>query len=193
MLPEYFAIVGAIIASVGGISYLIDTIRGKVKPNRVTWILWGLFPLITFAAQRSEGVGGLSWVSFAAAFTPLLIFAASFLNSKAYWKTEVVDYYCLAFGLVGIALWAVTKNANLAILFSILADLSAGIPTIRKSYTHPHTESWKAFGLVLAGFTVSLLSIHEWTFANYAFVVYLVLINVLLTALAIRRPEAARV
>ncbi|MGB4956878.1 MAG: hypothetical protein WBO49_00330, partial [Candidatus Saccharimonas sp.] len=87
MIPEYFAIIGAVIASLGGLYYLYETIVGKAKPNRVTWLLWGLFPMITFVAQRSQGVEGLSWATFAAGFTPLLVVIASFFNKKAYWKT----------------------------------------------------------------------------------------------------------
>ena len=83
MLPEYFAIIGAVIGSIGGLYYLHETIIGKAKPNRVTWLLWGLFPMIIFAAQRAQGVEGLSWASFAAGFTPILILLASFLNKEA--------------------------------------------------------------------------------------------------------------
>lgn len=189
MLPSYFALIGAAVAGVGGVAYLIDTIRGKVQPNRITWILWALFPMITFVAQLVQGVGGIVWVSFVSGFTPILIVIASFFSAKAYWKTEKIDYYCLALGLIGITLWALTKNANLAILFSIFADLAAAAPTIRKAYLHPHTESWAAFGLSSIGFALGLLSIHVWIFSNYAFVAYLFVSQFILLLLAVRKPH----
>jgi hypothetical protein len=52
MLPEYCAIIGAIIGSLGGFYYLYETIAGKAQPNRITWLLWGIFPMVIFAAQR---------------------------------------------------------------------------------------------------------------------------------------------
>lgn len=55
MLPEYFAIIGAIIGSLGGFYYLYETIVGKAQPNRVTWLLWGIFPMVIFVAQRAQG------------------------------------------------------------------------------------------------------------------------------------------
>ncbi len=186
MLPEYFALVGALIASIGGFVYLYETIRGTAQPNRVTWLLWFLLPMIAFVAQRAEGVGTVSWVTFASGFTPLLIVFASFFNRKAYWKTVPLDYACMAFAFVGIALWAITKDANLAILFSIATDFAAGFPTLRKSYTHPETESWSAYAISTLGFSIGMLAIHTWTFANYAFVAYLVLMNGALALLAFR-------
>ena len=137
MLPEYFAVIGAIIGSIGGFKYLYDTIKGTARPNRVTWLLWGLLPMVIFVAQRTQGVEGVSWVSFAAGLTPLLIFAASFLNKNAYWQTTSLDYLCMAIAFVGIGLWAIAREANTAILFSIIADAAAAVPTVIKAYKYP--------------------------------------------------------
>lgn len=189
MLPEYFVIVGAVLNSIGGLYYLYETITGKAKPNRITWILWGIFPLITFAAQRSQGVEAISLVSLASGLTPLLIVAVSFFNKRAYWKTRPLDYWCMSVGFIGIILWALTDNANLAIGFSIFADAAAAIPTILKAYKHPETESWIAFAIGTLGFAVSLLAIHSWTFENYAFVSYLFILNGLVAILAFRKPS----
>ena len=186
MLPESFAVVGAVIASLGGFQYLYATIKGRAKPNRVTWLLWGLLPMVIFVAQRTQGVEGLSWVSFTAGFTPFLILAASFMNRNAYWQTTTFDYICMAFALLGIALWAITKDANTAIVFSVAADVAAGLPTLIKAYTHPETESWLGYTISAAGFVVSTLAIHSWNFANYGFVVYVAILNGLLAVLAFR-------
>lgn len=177
MLPESFAVLGAIVGSLGGCYYLYETLAGKAQPNRITWLLWGVFPMVIFAAQRAQGVAGLSWASFAAGFTPLLIVAASFFNRKAYWKSEPRDYYLMAAAVLGIVLWAMTANSNLAILFSLLADVLAGIPTLIKAHRHPHSESWIAYAISALGFGICLMSIQAHTFGNTAFVVYLFLLN----------------
>jgi hypothetical protein len=191
VLPEYFAIIGAVIGSIGGVYYLYETIIGKAKPNRVTWLLWGLFPMVIFIAQRAQGVEGLSWASFVAGFTPILILLASFLNKKAYWKTQPRDYYLMAAAVAGIVLWALTDDPNLAILFALVADLVAGLPTVIKSYRHPETESWIAYAISTLGFGMGVLAIQTFTFENYAFIGYLFLLNGLLALLASRRSSSA--
>lgn len=186
MLPEYFAIVGALIASLGGLYYLYETIVGKAQPNRITWLLWGIFPMVIFVAQRAQGVEGISWASFVAGLSPLLVVGASFLNEKAYWKGEPRDYYLMAAAIVGIALWAITDDPNLAILFSLLADVLAGVPTLIKSYRHPQSESWIAYAISTVGFGISLLSIQAYDFQNAAFVTYLFVMNATFALLASR-------
>ncbi len=186
MLPEYGAIAGAAIGSLGGLYYLGETLRGRAQPNRVTWLLWGVFPLIIFAAQRAQGVGEVSWVSFAAGFTPLLVVAASFLNRNAYWKSEPRDYALMAAALLGILLWALTRNPNLALLLALLADLLASLPTLIKSHRHPHSESWIAYAVSAFGFGISLLSIRIHNLETTAFAAYVFLLNGGLALLASR-------
>ena len=152
MLPEYFAVVGAIIGSLGGLYYLVETIRGNAQPNRITWLLWGIFPMVIFVAQRAQDVESQSWTSLVAGLTPLLVVAASFFNKKAYWKSEPRDYYLMAAAIVGIILWAITDEPNLALLFALLADVLAGIPTLIKSYRYPESESWIAYAISAFGF-----------------------------------------
>jgi hypothetical protein len=186
MIPEYYAVIGAIIGSIGGLYYLYDTVIGRAQPNRVTWFLWGLFPMIIFVAQRAQGVEGLSWASFAAGFMPFLILLASFLNEKAYWKTEPKDYALMAAAVFAFVLWALTDNPNLAILFALVADFLAGLPTLLKAYRYPGTESWVAYAISTVGFGVAILAIPSFTFENYAFITYLFLLNLFLAAFSSR-------
>lgn len=190
MLPEYFAIISAIVASLGGLYYAYETITGKTQPNRVTWLLWGFFPMITFVAQRVQGVQGLSWVTFAAGFTPFLILLASFLNKKAYWRTRKEDYYIMGAAVVGLILWMVTDDPNLAIVFAIVADFLAGLPTLIKAYKHPETESWFAYAICMLGLGVGVLAIQSYVFENYAFIIYLCVMNGSLAILSFRKRPA---
>jgi hypothetical protein len=186
MLPEYCAILGALVGSLGGFYYLYETIVGKAQPNRITWLLWGIFPMVIFVAQRAQGVAGLSWASFVAGFTPLLIVAASFFNRKAYWKSGPRDYYLMAAAVVGLLLWAITHTPNLALLFSLLADMLAGLPTLIKAYRHPHSESWMAYAISALGFGISFLSVQSYNLENTAFIAYVFLLNGALAVLASR-------
>jgi hypothetical protein len=189
MLPENFAIIGAIIGSLGGLYYLYDTIVGNAQPNRVTWLLWGIFPMVIFVAQRAQGVESLSWTSFVAGFTPFLIVAASYFNKKAYWKSSPRDYYLMAAALVGIILWAITDNPNLALLFSLLADMLAAIPTLIKSYSHPRSESWIGYAISAFGFGISLLSVQTYNFETATFVAYVFILNAAFAVLASRNRK----
>ena len=183
MLDEKWVILGAVLNFSGTATYLIETLKGKVKPNKMTWLLWALAPLVAFSAEISQGVGLQSLLTFMVGFGPLLIFIASFINKEAYWKISRLDYFCGGFSVLGLLLWATTKNGNLAIAFSILADGLAGVPTIIKSWRAPETENATVFLLAGISALITLLTIDVWNFEHYAFPAYILLICALLFSL----------
>lgn len=183
MINENFVYLGLFITSLGGLQYLILTLQGKVQPNRVSWLLWGVAPLIAFAAEVKQGVGLQSLLTFLLGFEPLLIFFASFVNKKSYWKLSNFDKFCGAFSIIGLILWQLTGVGNIAILFSILADGMAALPTVIKSFHFPETESAFAYATAAIGSIITILTIKEWNFATYGFPIYVVIICSLLTIL----------
>lgn len=183
MIPEYFVYLSLVINSVAGLSYLMYTLQGKVKPNKVTWFLWGVIPMVAFAAQIKEGVGVQSLLTFSIGFIPLIIFAASFINKKAYWKISRLDKACGAFSVLGILLWIATGQGIMAILFSLLADGMAAVPTIIKAFKVPETESYIAYFLTTIASIITILTIKDWNFATYSFPIYIFVINLLLAFL----------
>ena len=189
MIPEYFALVGSLFASTGGFYYLYCTIKGTVQPNKITWFFWGAFPMIAFAAQYAQDVGFVLWATFAAGFTPFLIVVAASFNKDAYWEIKTQDYLFAAIGVVGVILWQITDEPNLALTFALLDDLAVAWPTITKAFTNPESESWKAFSLGSLGFLIAFMSVQVWTYENYAFVLYLFLVNTLIMMLAARKPK----
>lgn len=183
MLHPNFVIVGTILGSLGTLAYIIDTIKGRVKPNRVSFLLWSIAPFIAFAAMLKQGVGISSLMTFSTGFLPLLVFIASFVNKKAEWKITSFDIVCGFLSLLGLALWLITKVGNVAIIFSILADGLAAIPTIRKAYYYPETEiAWPWFATSL-GIIFTLLTLKSWTFADYGFILYILIVDTLIAVL----------
>lgn len=183
MINENFVFLGAAIGIAGGLSYLIDTIKGKVKPNKVTWLLWALAPLIAFTAQIQEGVGLESVLTFSVRIMPLLIFVASFFNKKSEWKLCKFDIICGSFSVLGIIAWIITNDAILAILFAIIADGLASLPTIVKSWKEPETENSLAFLTAGINSAIALLIIKDWNFATAGFTIYIFSVCVLLYVL----------
>ncbi len=183
MLPEYFVVFGAILSFFGALSYVIDTIKGKTKPNKVTWFLWTLAPLIAFYAQIQQGVGLAALLTFMVGFNPLLIFLASFVNRKSQWKIGKLDIVCLILSIVGLVLWQVTQIGNIAIFFALFADAIAGLPTMIKSWKFPETENYKGYLTSGISASITLLTINVWRFEYYAFSLYIFIASFILFVL----------
>jgi hypothetical protein len=182
MLNQGFVIVGTLIGAAGSIAYLGDTIRGKIKPNKVSFLLWSVAPLIAFAAQIKQGVGLESLMTFSTGFLPLLTFIASFTNKNAKWKLTRFDIACGILSIAGLVLWLVTKVGNVAIFFSIVADALAALPTLVKAYKHPETELAWPWAATCVGVVLTLLTLPELTFANSGFIMYIFVLDMLIFA-----------
>ncbi len=180
MINENFVFLGMFIQLAGSFIYIKEIIKGKVKPNRMTWLLWAFAPMIAFAAQISEGAGLRSVQAFASGFGPLLIVIVSFATKKAYWRLKRSDYFFGLLSLLGLLLWFMTGEGILAIIFAIAADLFAGIPTIHKIYRHPDTENSAVFGLGIISSIITMLTITSWRFEEYGFSLYILLICIVL-------------
>jgi hypothetical protein len=168
---------GAAIQLVGILSYIRDTLRGETRPNRMTWLMWSIAPMIGTAAAFSTGVRWSFLPVFMSGFGPMLVFMASFVNRKAYWKLEPLDYLCGIFSLLALVMWGVTKVPEVAIFFAVISDGFAALPTVIKSWKHPESESAGAYIATLVSLTISLPAVQIWNFSSMAFPVYLAFIN----------------
>jgi hypothetical protein len=183
MINPNFVYLGIGISIIGGVDYLIGTLKGTVKPNRVTWLIWTLAPALAFFAQLQQGVGAEAWSTFIVWFIPFLVLVASFMNKKAVWKVQKLDIICGLFSIIGLIAWLFTRVGNVAIVFSIIADFLACIPTLIKSWHKPETEGVLAYFVSIINAAIGLLIIKQWNFENYAFMSYILLMGTIFTIL----------
>lgn len=182
MLGSEFLIFAVILRVLAGLDYLLATLKGEAQPNPVTWLFWGLAPLVAFVAQIQKTIEPSAWVTLALSAGPLLIFIVS-LTKRQRWKIGPFDILCGASAAVGIVLWQVTSDPVMAMVFGILADILGGIPTVVKSYAAPSSEKATPYLLSVASMVLTLATIQSWRFIDYAFPVYILLINLLLFTL----------
>lgn len=184
---QYIVFIGVIVQLYGVFVYGKETLAGRTKPNRVSWFLWSVAPLIATAAALADGVRLAVLPVFMSGFAPLLIFILSFFNKQSYWKLGFFDYLCGASSVLALVLWAITNQPIVAIVFAVLADGFAAMPTLYKAWKFPETESVEAYstGVINAG--TSFFAISTWTLSSLAFPIYLLFINMLLTIVVGRK------
>jgi hypothetical protein len=174
---QYIVLLGAAVNLAGCSAYIRDTLSGKTKPNRVSFLLWSLILFIGTAAEFSDGVRWAAVPVFMSGFCPFMVLAASFVNKNAYWKLQSFDYICGFLSLLAVVLWRFTHQPSVAIVFAIAGDLLAALPVLKKSWTDPETESRIAFVCGAFAAATSFFAIQEWKFTEYAFPAYIVAID----------------
>lgn len=176
MLDERFIVLAVAVNVVGTLNYIAAVLKGRAKPNRVTWALWSVAPYIAFFASLDEGVGLTAWFTFSAGFNPTMVLIASFIGKNASWELKARDYALGALSVAGLILWQITGEGAIAILFAVLADFFAATPTLIKAFQAPETESSPTFLFCAIASVIALLTVDDWMFAMYAFPLYSLLI-----------------
>lgn len=190
---HYLVVLSALISVIGASFYLKDTISGKTKPNRVSWFLWAAAPLIGGAAAIAGGAD--FWANsriLIAGILPLLIFLATFFNKQAYWAIGRFDLICGSLSLIAFIFWFFVDSPTLGVLLAAIGDGMASIPTIRKAYNYPKTETAFTYLMSLLSLLVILPAITEWNIVSSSFHIQLVLQNLLIVS-AIFRKQIAKI
>ncbi len=178
MIDPHFVFLGAFISVGGAAIYVRDTWRGSTAPNRVTWTLWAIEPLLAFAVERQAHVGLASIMALVLGVVPIVVLAVSFHDHASVWKVGWFDVSCAAVSLGGLVVWLAVNQATVALVAFVAADAVAGIPTVRKSFREPDSESSWSFlsGLIFAGIT--LLTLKHLTTAGALFAFSVLVMNI---------------
>jgi hypothetical protein len=193
VIDQHFAILGGVIDLVATAQYARLTFLGRVRPNRVTWVIWAVAPLIGFAASLAAGVSWSAALTFAIGFGPLLVVMASLVRRSGYWELHRFDYACGALSVIALIGWAVSGSAALAIAFSVGADFLAALPTIRKAYIDPASEAATPYAGGVAAGVITTAAVPTWDFKHLAFPAYVTVVCVVITSVVlIRRARVPR-
>ncbi|OGN28092.1 MAG: hypothetical protein A3A33_04100 [Candidatus Yanofskybacteria bacterium RIFCSPLOWO2_01_FULL_49_25] len=185
---HWLVILSACITVVGSSIYIRDTLRGTTKPNRVTWSMWALAPILgTVVALSAHADPWATSRTFLAGFLPLVVFIVSFFNPRAYWKLTFFDLACGFISLIAIILWLTINSSGAALLLLVIADAFACIPTIRKAWHHPETETGTVWLIGIVAVLLVFPSIPVWNIENSAFQIYILIANITLAFSALRK------
>src|SRR6185503_18220389 len=139
MTKEILVIVASILAIIGNVPYLLDVIKGKVKPHPYTWFVWTIVSCVVFFGQVSKGAGLAAIPTAVAEIFTLIIFLFSL--KYGFKNPPKADKYFLALALLGLIPWFITKDPTISVITVVAIDLIAFIPTLRKTYCHPKSET----------------------------------------------------
>lgn len=169
MLPGWFVFIGAAFSVAGALGYIRDVLRGETAPNRVTWIIWGVAPLIAFVIEVQEGAGLASVMTLVIGLVPIAVLVASTRNAQAMWNLGPFDITCGAMSVFGLIVWLASSQPTVGLVAQVLADTVAALPTLRKAWTNPETESAAVFYAGAANGGITLLTLNQWTTAGALF------------------------
>jgi len=165
--------VAAMLAS--RLTYFSSIWQGKTRPHAFSWFIWGVISSIGFAAQFAEGAGAGSWARGFGAVTCFLLVGISLFRGEK--NITRGDWITLIVALSAIPLWMITKTPLWSVVLVCLIDTAGYLPTIRKSWAKPQSESAISYSLGSLGALLTLLAIENYTMATWLYPAVLVTSN----------------
>lgn len=178
-MKETLAIFASLLAVFGNISYLKDTFTNKVKPHPYTWLVWSIVSLVTFFGQLQKGAGiGALPTGVAEAFTIIIfLYSLKYIFKDGFGYIRKIDTYFLVAALLGLIPWFITKDPTISVITVVTIDLIAFIPTLRKTWRHPETETPTLYGMNVARHFLAILSLMSYNIATTLHSIIMIFVN----------------
>lgn len=155
--------------------YILDTVHGKTKPERATWLIYSILNIVAFVSQINLG-GGWSLVFLGLdTLGSMIVLGLSLRFGVGGWT--VLDRAALAIALVGVIVAVFVHQPVVAILGVILADISGTVLTIRKTFLAPASETTISWLLSGTSAVTGILSVGKFDIALLLYPTYLMLAN----------------
>lgn len=189
-MKEFFAIVASILAIIGYFPYVRDTYSGRIEPHAYSWLVWALVSGITLGGQivKGAGIGALS-TGFACAFSLLIFFYSLRFGVKHITRMDTVF---LVVALLALVPWAFTNDPTLSVMIAVGIDIAAFVPTIRKTWRSPKTESSFLYVMNATRHVFALFSLEAYNIATALHSIAMVAANTLMTALLVLRNRTKK-
>ncbi len=186
-MKETLGIAAGILVVAGYVPYIRDIIRGKTHPHIYSWLLWGLLTVVIFGIQITHhaGFGGL--VTIVAGIMCLMVIFFGLKHGKR--DITFSDNVVLVLTLICMVLWLVAKQPLTAILLACATDLLAFLPTVRKSWNKPFSETLSLYQLNTLRFAIALLALDQFTFINAVWPAMWAIANGLFAVMLITRRQ----
>lgn len=186
-----FLVLATATTLVSVVPYILDILKGATRPNLVSWITWTLLTGIATAAEISAHEYVAAVFTGSAMLETLAVVAMGLRHG--YVKYTRFDVACQIAAVVGIILWQIFNSPAVGVAAAVTIDLVGALPTFRHAWLAPGEETWQAFALAGLGgaFALGALTAYNWVSLPYA--VYIVLVNIVLSAVIIVRARAKAV
>ncbi len=154
--------------------YIASIIRGETKPHVLTWVPSAIIAGITLFLY--DKAGGEDTI-----FAPLgdfvglsLIAIFSLWHGKKDVFIDVIDWFCTLIAMIGLIIYVIFDNQFIAFGSSMIAEIFALIPTMRKTLHYPDQEDFLAWTLTFVGNAINFLAMNNAVEVAYVTTIFII-------------------
>lgn len=182
-----FAVLSIILCVSAFIPYIRDIILKRTKPHAYTWLLWTITQSIAVAGLWYGG-GNLGSIELTIG-TILVFFVFLFSLKHGTKDITLSDTLVLIIALLAILVWWQLNNPVLAVFLVSVIDTFAAIPTYRKSWREPWSETALSWALFSAGNIFAILALSSYNFLTLTYLITITVSNLLVLSICLIRRK----
>ncbi len=181
------AIIASIITIIAYIPYFKDLFAKRTKPHLYTWLIWGITQG-TASVALIKGGGNFAAISvILGTVLVLLIFLFSFKYGTK--NITKMDTFVLIMALLSIVVWWQLKSPLIAVLMVSAIDGLGYIPTFRKTYQDPWSETPIFWLLMALAMIITIVSNGEYNWLTVTYIAVLGVCNAVVLGITILRRK----
>jgi len=186
-IQALFGITAGVLELASCAVYIASILRGKTRPNRVTWWILALVSAMITASYYASGARETIWLPavYTTCFVVIGLLSLKFGDGPI--VLSFLDRVCLIGAIASALIWWFFNSAVLALYMNIIIDFIGLVPTMRKAYVRPWTESGLAWTIAVIASLLNVFAIAQWTLEISVYPLYLLIVNAAITFFIIRR------
>ena len=159
-MNQLFALIAIALVLAAYVPYVIKILRGKVKPNPITWLIFSMAGASVFALQTSYGSGTGAYATGAMALSTFCVFLASARHGIP--RIQLLDAICLVVALLGVGIWLVVQEPVASIVIFLCVEVIGFVPTVIKGFKKPYEDSATLWILIAGRHALGFLAIEHY-------------------------------
>jgi hypothetical protein len=160
-MKEFLSIIAVVMTFMAYIPYYRDILRGKTHPHIYSWSLWGLLTILIVALQIKGGAGPSTYITAAAGLLCIGVIILGLKHGKR--DITISDTIVALLSLIAIGFWLVADQPTVSIILVVIADMLAFVPTVRKSWYKPHSETLSLYVTNTIRFLIAVIALEHFT------------------------------
>jgi hypothetical protein len=186
-MKEFLGILAVIITFVGYAPYITDTIKGKTRPHIFSWFTWAFVTFIIFTLQVLGHGGAGTYTTLATA----ILCSAIFIFGLRSGKKDITKFDTVTFiiSLIATGVWIFAKQPVISTLLIVTINTLANLPTIRKSWKDPHSETLFTWEMGAVRNFLGIVALQNYSILTWLYPVTNLLINIIESSLLIIRRK----
>lgn len=180
-----FGILATVLALSAVWPYFRDIFKKKTQPHIYSWLVWTIIQAVGVMAMVK---GGASFGALALGMGTLFCFFTFILSFKYGTKNITkLDTFLLIAALITIVYWIIQKDPLLSVILVTLIDFIAFVPTYRKTYLAPHSETLSSYIFDVLSNLAAIVAINIYSLETTLYIGSLVATNTIMVLILISR------